>query len=221
MIYRGLIYDFYDSNKSTIVIKGYTNADGYDLLIPEKIDGLPVVKIDDAAFSGCKELNSVSLPDCLQFIGENAFRACCNLEKVEFYKSFNPAAILEIEKKAFHYCEKLLIFAYSGAVAVGERAFDECRKLDSFTSYIVYASKNAFCKCRNLCSLHFGHNAHWESNSFTECKRLQNLYFYHPLSRCMLSNQYQMRFLHGKNIFCCEDFNYIDCAYEGENVVII
>ncbi len=221
MIYRGLIYDFYDSNKSTIVIKGYTKADGYDLLIPEKIDGLPVVKIDDAAFSECKELQIVSLPDCLQFIGENAFRACYNLEKVEFYQSFNPAAILEVEKKAFYYCEKLLIFAYAGAVAVGERAFDECRKLIDFTSYIVYASKNAFRKCKNLICLSFGHNAHWESNSFTECKRLEDLYFYHPLSRCMLSNQYQLRFLHGKTLFCCEDFNYLDCVYEGETVVII
>lgn len=216
-----MIYDFYDSKKSTIVIKGYTQADGNDLLIPEKIDGLPVVKIGDAAFSECKELYSVSLPDCLQFIGENAFSSCCNLKKVEFYKSFSPAAILEIEKRAFYYCEKLSIFAFAGAVAVGERAFDECRKLDTFTGYIVYASKNAFRRCKNLFSLHFGHNAHWESNSFVECKRLQNLYFYQPLYRCMLSNKYQMNFLHGKNIFCCEDFNYIDCVYEGENVVIL
>ena len=224
MVRHGFICDYYDIKHSTIVIQGFFVKEGNDeLIIPEVIDHMPVVAIDNAAFRECRELKKASLPDSLQFIGDDAFRSCQNLEKVYIYKTTvaTPSAILEIGKRAFYYCEKLSIFNGDCAVAVGERAFDECRQLLEFTCHILYASKHAFRRCKNLMYLNFGHNAHWESNSFSECKNVIDLYFYYPLARYMLTNQYQMRFLHGKNIYCCKDFNYMDCVYEGESVIII
>jgi len=37
-------------------------------------DGL--AKIDDNAFSGCKHLHSIHLPDSVKFVGNNPFMGC-------------------------------------------------------------------------------------------------------------------------------------------------
>ena len=47
-------------------------------IIPEGID-----KIEDNAFSGCKELTSVEIPTSVKSVGSRAFENCTGLTSVE------------------------------------------------------------------------------------------------------------------------------------------
>lgn len=59
--------------KDGVEITGYEGSVGETLVIPGKIDGLPVRRIGSFAFSDCESLEDVELPDGLQAIGMNAF----------------------------------------------------------------------------------------------------------------------------------------------------
>jgi BspA type Leucine rich repeat region (6 copies) len=52
--------------------------------IPGAIDGLPVTRIGDNAFSGYINLISVTISNCVASIGDNAFSDCTNLTNVYF-----------------------------------------------------------------------------------------------------------------------------------------
>lgn len=59
--------------------------------------------IPENAFNGIKSLKSVVLPETIQVIGKNAFKACANLE------SINLSENVKFDKKAFKDCKKLSI----------------------------------------------------------------------------------------------------------------
>lgn len=58
-----------------------------DIIIPEKLNGLPVTSIMNFAFANCTKITSVIIPDSVTTIGQSAFYLCGNLEKVVFGKS--------------------------------------------------------------------------------------------------------------------------------------
>lgn len=59
----------------------YSSAEG-DLVIPSKIDGLPVTSIGDNAFCGCYNLNSITISYNVTSIGDSAFFYCSGLTSV-------------------------------------------------------------------------------------------------------------------------------------------
>nr|MCR4760456.1 leucine-rich repeat domain-containing protein [Oscillospiraceae bacterium] len=79
----------------TVRITGW-NGSGNAVVLPAKIDGLPVTAIGDNAFSGNKTLTKVSIPNCITAIGRNAFANCGKLEIIHI-----PASITEIGSGAF------------------------------------------------------------------------------------------------------------------------
>ena len=82
----GVRYTLMGNN--TIKCKAADKKDLVDLVIPAKIEieGLPylVVEIEPEGFKGCKNLRSVTLPNTLKLIGEQAFWNCPALESVVF-----------------------------------------------------------------------------------------------------------------------------------------
>ena len=73
-----------------------------DLIIPETIEGYPVTEIDAWAFSGCKGITSVKMPDSIISIGQNAFEYCDNISTVELSEN-----ILKIPYRTFYCCYSL------------------------------------------------------------------------------------------------------------------
>jgi hypothetical protein len=71
--------DDFEFNPEGGIITGYTGS-GQELVIPDRIDGIPVTAISNSAFKD-KNLTSVSIPDNVKNIGPNAF-AGNKLEKV-------------------------------------------------------------------------------------------------------------------------------------------
>lgn len=85
----------------TAVVTGYEGRDAA-LVIPEKVDGYPVVWIGKKAFLSCKTLRKLSLPESLAGIGDWAFAYCAGLESVTL-----PYRRLEIGQGVFKECTAL------------------------------------------------------------------------------------------------------------------
>ena len=62
----------YKVSGGTVTITGY-NCPGGAVVIPATIDGMPVVGIGDEAFYNCTGLTSVTIPDSVTSIGDEAF----------------------------------------------------------------------------------------------------------------------------------------------------
>ena len=77
--YNGILYTLIDN--SYIFITGYT-GDNENLIIPEKINDLPVVGISDLAFSDSININSLEIGENIIYIGEEFINNCSNLEKL-------------------------------------------------------------------------------------------------------------------------------------------
>lgn len=85
---------------STGTIEHYNGAGGH-VIIPEKIDNVPVTKIADDAFSYCSGITGITLPDSLQSIGSGAF-SHTDLTSITI-----PKNVSEIRSSAFNCCSDL------------------------------------------------------------------------------------------------------------------
>lgn len=83
-----------------VTITGYSRGGPAILTIPSKIDGLPVVAISETAFSHCKNLTDLTVPDSVSLIGGDAFMGCSNLNRIMIGKS-----IAAIDFSWFSRCE--------------------------------------------------------------------------------------------------------------------
>lgn len=62
-----------------IIIEKYIGNDT-DVVVPESINGLPVIAIGDNAFKNNEKLEHVDLPETITTLGNSVFEGCTNLE---------------------------------------------------------------------------------------------------------------------------------------------
>lgn len=91
----------YEILESTAVAAAYSGRDA-ELVIPEQIEGFPVVWIGKKAFLSNKTLRKIVLPKSLAGIGDWAFAYCGRLERVTL-----PYRRLEIGQGVFRECPAL------------------------------------------------------------------------------------------------------------------
>lgn len=123
-------YSINSSNQS-VVITEYSGSD-QELVIPDALNEIPVVAIDNEVFMDHKELRSISLPKKLESIGDNAFSNCSSLVQVDF----------------------------KNAKKIGDGAFSNCTSLDKvvFPDSLETIGWNAFNQCAALKTITFGKN---------------------------------------------------------------
>lgn len=116
-IYNDLIF-IVDSGH--IVITDCDEAASGEIVIPESIRGIPVTAVGKAAFSRCKDIQSVTIPESVKSIGEAAFSGCPGLASVVI---LDPEC--EIFDSADTFCENEAIsfndpddsdFLFSGTI---------------------------------------------------------------------------------------------------------
>jgi hypothetical protein len=131
-----------DNNLNGIVITKYSGEGGV-VIIPAKIEDIPVVRIGNAAFQGSNnsyeensgdKITAVVIPEGVRIINARAFRFCRNLTTVLL-----PASLEEIEggdpdgnrngRGAFAYCAKLHTINLPSGVTLGDNAFRNCGEL--------------------------------------------------------------------------------------------
>ena len=120
--------------------------------IPEKIDGVKVRDIGDNAFSGCKSLTAITIPDGIETIGERAFSSCSSLTSITL-----PDSVKTIEMGAFLYCSSLETLELPPKLeTIGRNAFVNCTELTEITipKSVTSIGERTFCECFKLSEIH-------------------------------------------------------------------
>ena len=78
-----------------ISVTGYKGTDT-DVVIPDEIDGLAVTAIGAGAFRGRDDLTSVTIPESVKTIGEQAFYGCTGLKTVWY----NAAVVTDLTEQS-------------------------------------------------------------------------------------------------------------------------
>ena len=133
----GIRYHFSEGDDVWIV--GYTGNSG-DVVIPEYIEGSPVVGIVEEAFKNCTSLKSIKISKTVKNVDEYAFAGCANLESVEFPNSVKRTRISD---DAFRDCPKLKsVKLPEGLETLGQHGFMNC---SSLTAIEIPDSVTEFC----------------------------------------------------------------------------
>lgn len=177
----------YERRSNEVIITGYL-GDETAIILPDVIDRLPVTIIGEKAFhsktkiasikigchvkdiqrfafSICRNLKSIMLPNGLENIGPGAFSHCSSIETIIIPKSVKnigsasfgdcsslksitiPIGINSIERSTFGGCKSLVsITIPNSVVKIGSLAFSSCRSLSKITipESVVEISYDAF-----------------------------------------------------------------------------
>ncbi|MGM9643083.1 MAG: leucine-rich repeat domain-containing protein [Eubacteriales bacterium] len=135
---------------ANIVISGkpwnYSNGG-----IPESLETVTVTggkKIGKCAFTSCKSLKQINLPDGLITIESEAFTNCTGLTEIHI-----PKSVTSIGSIAFMECSSLTSITIPDKVAkIGDQAFSGCSALEkvSIPSSVKEIGVRMFQKCVNL-----------------------------------------------------------------------
>lgn len=141
------LFDFKFILNNTAVIVTRYNGTAADVTIPSRYKGKPVTMIDHAAFFN-SVVTSVTIPDSVTSIDDNAFGFCSQLTNISI-----PNSVTYIGFSAFAHCTSLKsITLPSSLSSISEALFSGCSQLttihipDSVPSIQSYA----FYHCRNL-----------------------------------------------------------------------
>ena len=88
-----------------------------------------VTSIGDGAFSNCKSLSQVTIPNSVKSIGEKAFFFCEVLKQITI-----PGSVTSIGREAFLGCNALeSVSIENGVKEIGDQAFFGCNSFTEFT----------------------------------------------------------------------------------------
>ena len=121
------------------------------IVIPSKIGGEPVVKINNEAFYQCSSLKSVVIPEGVTEIGDFAFMDCSSLTSVVI-----PEGVKEIGMQAFGYCSSMTSVVIPKSLSkIGGGAFWCCSALTSvdIPMSVAQIGASAFEGCSSLTSV--------------------------------------------------------------------
>lgn len=114
-----------NSNKEVEITKYTGNAE--NLVLPSQIEGNQVVSIGTFAFEKCTSLQSVKIPDGIQYIANAAFSDCTSLKEVQIGNS-----VSSIKGSAFFGCTSLTsVFIPASVHTIGNNVFTRCTALSS------------------------------------------------------------------------------------------
>ncbi len=147
-----LLYSLIENNdgSTAVCITWYTGT-ATQIIIPDTLDGYPVVAIGDSAFIERSDIEYIQLPATLQRIEANAFSGCSAWRNPLVI----PDSVTYIGECAFWFCSSLTgeIAFPSGLTYLGDGAFNVCMGLTGtpvFPETLTYIGSHAFDGCSGL-----------------------------------------------------------------------
>ena len=163
-------YKLLNKNEVEVVANSYTGG----IVIPETVtlgNTFSVVSIGDNAFSGCRGLTTITIPNSVTNIGGGAFSDCRGLTTITIPNSVTnigysafwgcssltsvtiPNSVTEISENAFYDCSSLIFVSIPNTVSkIGLQAFWGCRELSivNIPESVTNISRGAFAGCTKL-----------------------------------------------------------------------
>ncbi len=163
-------FEFSEPMSGTIsIIKYNGNAD--EVIIPRRYNGSEITKIG-IAFEDNTNIKSVTIPDTITYIYQNAFSGCVSLEEVNILGN-----IRWIEPLTFLNCASLEeITIPDGVKSIGAAAFSGCVSLKKVVlpESMKLIDDEAFSDCFSLKDLYLPDNIERiEVGAFSGCKNLK------------------------------------------------
>ncbi len=179
-------YQYRVLEDGTAEITSYSGGDSV-LKIPNTLDGKTVTSIGDEAFSGCRALKSIELPDSVTSMGVNPFAGCESLKNIRVSPEQPVFAV--IDGVLFNKAEKSLICypagkqeeAYEvpqGIQQIKSCAFSVCSFLTSIElpDSVTSIGDVAFAGCSALTSIELPDSVtSMGVNPFAGCESLKNI----------------------------------------------
>lgn len=155
--YGYLTYQTVDENEDGMF--DYIQITGCDKLIteveiPSEINGVPVTTIRYGAFFSCS-IKSITIPNTITSIGDDAFFRCENLSNVKLGNN-----VLSIGDNAFACCKNISnINIPDCVVSIGKNAFYSCSLTDiTLPDSVASIGREAFSNCENLLNINVAKN---------------------------------------------------------------
>ena len=126
---NGIFYSYDSEKKNAIVVAGDNPYSG-NITIPKSVTvqgkTLPVTQIGENAFSGCKQLLTINLPNSITKINKRAFYECTSLKNLTL-----PEGVTDIRDWAFFGCNSIgpSITIPASVTYIGNATFAECGSL--------------------------------------------------------------------------------------------
>lgn len=140
-----------------------------------------VTTVGEGAFSYCSSLNTITFPPSVKVLGKGVLRACTNLHSVFFGKW-----VKEIPDFFFYGCYKLkYVYLPDSIEVLGESVFHLCEKLQNLTLPVSLQQigGSAFQGCEDLESLSLPDNVkEIGAYAFQGCKQLQSIHLPNTLT---------------------------------------
>jgi len=136
-------YNTYDTSvKDNLLVCCPAGRSG-KVTIPEGIRS-----VEELCFFGCSKINTIVLPQTIEYFGTHAFSACDSLKNINI-----PKLIKELPKESFSYCTSLESITIPGNVeTIGEDAFAYCSSLRNvnLSAGLKKIGSRAFAECTAL-----------------------------------------------------------------------
>ncbi len=128
------------------------------------------------AFKNRKQLHTISLPNSLEEIEEEAFRGCNNLEAMHI-----PQKTLRVGESAFRDCVNMKSLTIDNdCIKIGERAFENCATLENIVlpDGLTELYGGVFNSCKSLKSINLPSSLTViGENAFSDCVGLEKVIF--------------------------------------------
>ena len=146
-----------------------------DIIIPQEIDGIPVVRITRQAFINCNKITSIVIPESVRQINTEAFKNCTALKRVNIPKNINI-----IESYIFSNCTSLTDVTLPKLSYIPTGMFYDCTSLTEITLKSEVIMRHVFNGCTNLKTIHITSQFPYlaiQDYAFNNCTSLSDIYF--------------------------------------------
>ena len=201
--YDGIYYNIVSQSQRTVEVAGLYDRRRLSVTIPSSMirpfngKEYTVVRIGYGAFSYCKNLTDITIPNSVTSIAEYAFCKCTALTSVSIpnsvksigYATFSDCSSLvcatlsnrltRIEFATFSGCSSLVgVTIPNGVTYIGTSAFEDCISLTSITipDSVMIIVESAFENCSKLESIVIGKKVTNIGNgAFNNCSHLSSI----------------------------------------------